>query len=122
MRRLGLRLTLLALLVQAAIPLLVAFEIRAALAQSAEDAVIAQSLCVHDGGPPAPGSPHSGCALAFCPLCAALAAAAALGSPAQSEPSGLVPARAAPFRLDPSRRLAAAALPLPYRSRAPPSA
>jgi hypothetical protein len=122
LRRLGLRLALLALAVQVAIPLLLAVELRAAVAQSAADAVIAHSLCLHDGAPPPDGTPHGDCSLAFCPLCAALAAAATLGTPAQDQPSVPAAPRAVPFRFDPSRRLAAAAFPHPYQSRAPPVA
>jgi hypothetical protein len=122
LRRLGLQLALAALLIQAAIPLLVGVEIRAASAEAAADAIVAQSLCLHDGGTTQGGAPHSDCNLAFCPLCAALAAASTLGVPAAGGPSMPVMAGAAPFFFEASSRPAGAAERSFYQSRAPPLA
>jgi len=122
-RRLGLRLALAALTVQVAIPLLIAVELKsAAAATETADAVIAQSLCLHDSGAPHDGAPHPDCNLACCPLCAALAAAATLGTPAQDAPPLLVSGRATQIRFALWHRFAGAAPPHAYRSRAPPVA
>jgi hypothetical protein len=122
LRRLGLRLALAALLIQAAIPLLVGAEIRAASAEAAADAIVAQSLCLHDGGTTQGGAPHSDCNLAFCPLCAALAVASALAVPAADGPSVPAMESAAPYFFEASSRAASAADRTFYQSRAPPLA
>jgi hypothetical protein len=122
LRRLGLQLALAALLIQAAIPLLVGVETRAASAEAAADAIAAQSICLHDGGTTQGGAPHSDCNLAFCPLCAALAAASTLGVPAAGGPSMPVVEDAAPFFFEASSRPSGAAERSFYQSRAPPLA
>jgi hypothetical protein len=122
LRRLGLQLALAALLIQAAIPLVVGVEIRAASAEAAADAIATQSICLHDGGTTQGGAPHSDCNLAFCPLCAALAAASTLAVPAAEGPSVPVAEAAAPFFFEASSRFAGAADRIHYQSRAPPLA
>jgi hypothetical protein len=120
LRQAGLWLALLALFIQAALPLFLAIEIRA-LAAAATDTEIASSLCLHDGAgsPAVPGS-HRDCTPASCPICTALAAASALAIAAAEMPIMPVSAMAAPV-------FAAAPVPfgafptLSYRSRAPPS-
>lgn len=85
LRRFGLRLALIALAIQTAIPFLIAFELRAyAAAQDA--AVFDQPLCLHN----APANPterptHRDCNLA-CPLCSALAASHMLALVGQGVP------------------------------------
>jgi hypothetical protein len=122
LRRLGLHLALAALLIQAAVPLLVGAEIRAASAEAAVDAIVAQSLCLHDGGTTQGGAPHSDCNLTVCPLCAALAAASTLAVPAADGPSVPVVAGTAPYFFEASGRPAGAADRTFYQSRAPPLA
>ncbi|HUB96535.1 MAG TPA: hypothetical protein VL993_11485 [Stellaceae bacterium] len=121
LRRLGLRLAFAAVAIQAVIPLLIAGDIRAASTAAAIDAIVTQSLCIHDGTPAHGGAPHPDCNLA-CPLCAALAVATTLGTPAQDGPSVPVMVRAAPFRFEPQSRVAGTSDRSPYQSRAPPLA
>jgi hypothetical protein len=122
LRRLGLRLALAALLIQAAIPLLLGVEMRAASAEAAADAIVAQSICLHDGGTTQGGAPHPDCNLAFCPLCAALAVASTLAVPAADGPSVPVLAAATPYFFEASSRPEGATDRPSYQSRAPPLA
>ena len=119
-RRFGLRLALLALAVQALIPFLVAFQLRA-LAESPEAAVLNAPLCLHDSsGQPAGTAPHQDCTAA-CPLCAALAAASLVGPLATATalpPAVMADAPAAA----PAPALASLFPSAAYRSRAPPQA
>lgn len=117
--RLGFRLALVALAVQAAIPLLLAVALRASAAASA-DVVIASSLCLHDGSTQrSDPAPHQNCPPSNCAICTALAAAVplvvavsvGLAAPVVATES-LFPVAA----LLPSDGTAAS----PYRSRAPP--
>lgn len=118
LRQAGLRLALLALVIQAALPLLLAVELRA-LAAAATDTEIAQSLCRHDGSTPATPGSHPDCTPSSCPICSTLVAASMLALTAA--PTPILPAFAsetpaftaapAPFGAFP---------PLSYRSRAPP--
>jgi hypothetical protein len=119
-KRFGLRLALLALAVQALIPFLVAFQLRA-LAQSPEAAVLDAPLCLHDGsGQPAGGAPHQDCTAA-CPLCAALAAGSLIGPPPAGVAIPLVIGAEVPTTA-PAPTLAGLVPSASYRSRAPPKA
>jgi hypothetical protein len=118
----GLRLALIALAVQAAIPFLLAFELRA-FAQSPEAALLDAPLCLHAGtSAPASPAPHQECTPAACPLCAALSVASLLGPPAAS--AGLTLPTATTLSIGrvaavlPSRSFSV----FSYRSRAPPIA
>jgi hypothetical protein len=117
---LGIRLAFVALAIQAALPFLLAFEIRA-YTVAAETSVIAGALCFHGGvAGPTNQAPDSDGNLAGCPLCATLAAMVSCGLPGHGGPAvALVAANAAPAFGD------EAILPLlpaahPYHSRAPP--
>ncbi|HUK59967.1 MAG TPA: hypothetical protein VLV50_12120 [Stellaceae bacterium] len=116
----GLRLALVALALQAAVPLFILVDLRALAAEQAADAIAGQALCIHDGSSH-PAAPAHSCSLSVCPLCAAIAAASALGVPATAALPPPPLARAAPALM----LAAAAALretqSLPYRSRAPPA-
>jgi hypothetical protein len=122
LRRLGFRLSLFALAIQAAIPFLLAAELRA-YAADAETAVIEHSLCLHDGTTRSTDhGPHQDCNVGACSLCSTLAASMPCGPPG---PHGadfpLIAASAAPA-LDNDRGFAQALFARPYRSRAPPVA
>ena len=119
LRRLGLRLALLALAIQAAIPFLLAFELHAYAA--AEDAaVIDSSLCLHDGSTTPSDPQHHDCNLTGCPLCTALAASHVLAIVGQGGPGLLQTQLAAIPRLAEERIAARALFSRAYRSRAPP--
>jgi hypothetical protein len=120
LRQAGWWLALLALFIQAALPLMLAIEVRA-LAASATDTEIASSLCLHDGAgsPAVPGS-HRDCTPSSCPICTALAAASALAIAAAAPP--IMPASAAATPTFAAAPVPFGAFPtLSYRSRAPPS-
>jgi len=121
LRRWGLRLALLALAFQAAIPLLILGDLRALAAEEAADRITGSSLCIHDGSQQPDHAPSHQCCFSVCPLCAALAAATAIAPSGHALP---VPAFAGRARFP---VLAAAersheARPRPYQSRAPPLA
>jgi hypothetical protein len=120
LRRLGFRLALFALAIQAAIPFLLAAELRA-YAADAETAVIEHSLCLHDGTPHSSDQgPHQDCNVGGCPLCSTLAASLSCGLTGQSGAQfPLVTASAAPA-FDEDISFAQALFARPYRSRAPP--
>ncbi len=122
LRRWGLRLALVALALQAAVPLFILVDLRVLAAEAAADAVIGQSQCVHDGAPSSDRAPAHQCSFAVCPLCAALAVASALAAPAPDGPRVPAIAQAAPFAVIAAEDAPRAAPPLSYRSRAPPLA
>jgi hypothetical protein len=122
LRAWGLRLALVALALQAAIPLLILADQRALAAEAAADQVIGQSLCIHDGSSSPAGAPAHPCSLAACPLCAALAVAAALGAPATDGPPVPTFSQSVSFAPFAAEDAARESHPLSYRSRAPPLA
>jgi len=118
LRQAGLRLALLALVIQAAMPLFLAVELRA-LAAAATDAEIAQSLCRHDGAAPAAPGSHPDCTPFACPVCTTLAAASTLAIAAAPVP--IMPAAASATPVFAAAPVPFGAFPsLSYRSRAPP--
>ncbi len=122
LRAWGLRLALVALALQAAIPLFILVDQRALAAEAAADQVIGQSLCIHDGSSSPAGAPTHPCSHAVCPQCAARATATALGAPAPGAPSAPTFAHTTPFVLLAAAGAARESPPLSYRSRAPPLA
>jgi hypothetical protein len=118
--RLSFRLALFAVAIQAAIPFLLAAEIRA-YAAATESGAFTQELCLHDGAShPSDSSPCPGCNISCFLLCTTLAASMPFGLAGQAATRPpLVSAGAAPAPGEDR----GSALPLfahPYRSRAPP--
>lgn len=111
--RWGLRLALFALAVQAAIPFLIAGELRAF------GDLLDAPICFHSG---ATQSPHQDCPPTACPLCAALGAASTTGPLAAG--AAPIPPSVATLALTrtTSTQIALSAETSPYRSRAPPQA
>ena len=98
LRRWGLRLALVALGLQAAVPLFILIDLRALAAEEAADQIIGQSLCLHDGSstPAGAPAPTHNCSFSVCPLCAAVAVASALAAPPPDGPAPPAFAHAAP--------------------------
>jgi hypothetical protein len=117
----GLRLALVALALQAAVPLFILVDLRVLAAEQAADAIAGQALCIHDGSSH-PAAPEHPCSLSVCPLCGALAAASALGAPVAAAPAAPSFAHKASFAARATAAAPRETRSLPYRSRAPPLA